>query len=35
METGRYGSRYGDILNRICEQCSTDDKETIDNIIIQ
>ena len=30
IETGRYGSKYGNVLNRICEHCSTDDKETLE-----
>ena len=30
IETGRYGFKYGNVLNRICEHCSTDDKETLE-----
>ena len=30
MGTGGYGSKYGKVLNRICESCSTDNKETIE-----
>ena len=30
IETGRYGSKYGNVLNRTCEHCSTDDKETLE-----
>ena len=29
IETGRYGLKQGNILNRICEYCSTNDKETL------
>ena len=30
IETGRYGSQYGNVLNRICEHCSTADRETLE-----
>ena len=30
IETWRYGSKYGNVFYRICEQCSTDDKETLE-----
>ena len=26
IETGRYGTKHGNVLNRICEYCSTEDK---------
>ena len=29
IETGRYGSKHGNIMNRICGHCTSDDKETI------
>ena len=29
IETGRYGSKNGNILHRTCEHCTTEDKETI------
>ena len=29
VETGRYGSKHGNIINRICGHCTSDDKETI------
>ena len=30
IETGRYGSKHGNVLNRICDFCSTEDKEVLD-----
>ena len=30
IETGRYGSKYGNVFYRICEHRSTDDKETLE-----
>ena len=30
IETGRYGSKYGNILNRICGCCSTEDQDTLE-----
>ena len=30
VETGRYGSKHGNIINRICGHCTSDDKETIE-----
>ena len=29
IETGRYGSKNGNILHRTCEHCTTEDKETV------
>ena len=29
VETGRYGIKRNNVLNRICNHCSTDDKETL------
>ena len=29
IETGRYGSKYGNIIYRICEYCTTNNKDTI------
>ena len=29
IETGRYGSKYGNFLNRICEHCLKNNKETL------
>ena len=30
IETGRYGSKHGNVINRICDFCSSEDKEALE-----
>ena len=30
IETGRYGSKHGNVINRICDFCCTEDKEALE-----
>ena len=33
IETGRYGSKYGNVLNRICEHCSTKESPFFEPVV--